>query len=569
MIEIQNLHFAYRSSAGEIPVLKGVDLSFREGESVALIGANGSGKTTLIRCINGLLKPSEGDVRVDGLSVREADQMLRIRRRVGMVFQNPDDQIVSAQVERDVAFGLENIGVPTGEMQERVSDVLARLGLARYRSHAPHLLSGGERQRLALAGVLAMRPRYLLLDEPTALLDPAGRRALLAILKELHDAAEVTPIAVTQIPEEAAEMDRVVALADGQVVLDGTPEEVFSEADQLRQMGLGLPASAEIAHRAGISGRLPLSPDGLVDRLSAPSRVTQGATSDHGQAPCGPPVVVARGLRHVYNPGLLTEIVGLGGLDLELAGGSVVAMVGPSGSGKSTFAQHLNGLLQPTSGSLKVCGFDLAETKDLRVLRQRVGLIFQFPEAQLFADTVSADVSFGPTNLGLDDVEGRVGRALEEVGLSPQRFGQRNPFALSGGEKRRVAIAGVLAMRPEVLVLDEPTAGLDASGVTEIENLLEELNRQGATLILITHDMDVVARLADRVIALEAGRIGFDLSPEDALSERDRLVGLQLDLPEAVQVAEALRERGWGIPREALTVEAVARSLKELLEGSP
>ena len=562
MIELRDLCFSYQTPTGDLPVLRGIDLVFREGESVSLIGANGSGKTTLIRCLNGLLQPTAGDVRVDGLSVCDASQIHEIRRRVGMVFQNPDDQIVSAQVEREIAFGLENLGVPSEEMQGRVRDVLNRFSLDRYRVHPPHLLSGGERQRLAIASVLAMRPRYLLLDEPTALLDPGSRRLLLELLSDLHRSGEVTPILITQNPGEAARSDRVIAISEGQVVLDGTPSELFSRADALKQVGLGLPAAADIAARVGLRPPMPPSPEGLAERLSPPrgkSLVRDLPTSTPVQA--GPGIIEAHGLRHVYNPGLSTETVALHRLDLEVATGSHLSLVGPSGSGKSTLAQHLNGLLEATEGELSVCGISVPETKDLRDLRRRVGLIFQFPEAQLFADTVSDDVAFGPMNLGMEGVEERVQQALRDVGLVPERFLSRSPFGLSGGEKRRVAIAGVLAMRPEVLILDEPTAGLDPSGSREIEGLLARLKAEGTTLLMVSHDMDCVAHLSDRVVALDGGRLCFDASPAAAFADRERLLRLSLDVPEAVQVAEALRKTGLPIPPGALTVEAVARSL--------
>jgi energy-coupling factor transport system ATP-binding protein len=562
VIELHDLSFSYQTPKGDIPVLQGVDLAFREGESVSLIGANGSGKTTLIRCLNGLLRPSDGDVRVDGLSVRDSSQIHEIRRCVGMVFQNPDDQIVSAQVEREVAFGLENLGVPSEEMHGRVRDVLDRFSLDRYRVHPPHLLSGGERQRLAIASVLAMRPRYLLLDEPTALLDPGSRGLLLHLLDELHRSGEITPILVTQNPSEAARSDRVIAMDGGRVALDGPPEEVFPQADTLGRMGLGLPAAADVAARIGLGPPLPLSPEALAERL----RGTRDGSPDRdvrrsSPAATGTAIIEARGLRHVYNPGLPTETIGLHGLDLEVASGSLVSLIGPSGSGKSTFAQHLNGLLEATEGELTVCGVSVPDTKDLRDLRRRVGLIFQFPEAQLFADTVYEDVAFGPRNLGMEGVDERVRQALADVGLIPERFLSRSPFGVSGGEKRRVAIAGVLAMRPDILILDEPSAGLDPSGTREIEGLLARLEAEGTTVLLISHDMDCVAHLSDRVVALESGRLTFDESPAGAFADRDRLLRLSLDVPEAVKVADAVRMRGIGVPMEALTVEAVARSL--------
>jgi energy-coupling factor transporter ATPase len=562
VIEIRHLSFRYKPTSE--PVLKDISISFQHGESVAIIGANGSGKTSLIRCINGLHLPSEGEVSVDELRVGDPDTIHEVRARVGMVFQNPDDQIVSAQVEREIAFGLENIGVRTDEMTSRVERILDRLDLVRYRYHSPHLLSGGERQRLAIAGALVMRPRYLLMDEPTSLLDPGSRRTLLELLEELRSDEGITPIVVTQNPEEAARSDRVVVLHQGNLVLDGPPQMVFSDIPQLTRMGLAAPFTAWVAHQVNLAAPLPLYPGDLVDRLPGPVR-TKISKEKSMTIPPGRCIIAASHLYHVYNQGLPGEIAALQDLNLEANLGSCMALIGPGGSGKSTFAQHLNGLLLPTSGNLNVGNLRIGPDADLRALRRQVGLIFQFPEAQLFAETVREDVAFGPKNLALDDIDSRVMMALTEVGLEPQTYLDRSPFALSGGEKRRVAIAGVLSMRPEILVMDEPTAGLDPSGALEITNLLKRLNKEGTTLILITHDMDLVAQLSHRLVALDRGRIAFNGTPFEAFREPQRLSHLSLDLPEAARLASTLRASGWPIPEEAITAPAVMRAIHGLI----
>ena len=563
MIELHDLSFAYPTPAGPFPVLRNITLTFQEGVSVAILGANGSGKTPLLRCLNGLVRPTGGDVCIDGHSVRDPQHISTVRQRVGMVFQNPDDQIVSAQVEREVAFGLENLGVPTPDMRRRVADILDRFDLDRYRRHAPHLLSGGERQRLALASVIAMRPRYLLLDEPTALLDPAGRQDLLTLLAELHTTGEVTPLMVTQIPSEAVAASRVVVLHRGQIALDGSPSQVFSRDNRLREIGLAPPLAVQIAARVHLPPPFPLTPNELVSRLPAPSADAAPPEPDPTSPPDTRPIVQTHALRHVYTPGLPTETLALNDLDLSIPTGAIVSLIGPSGSGKSTFAQHLNGLLRPTSGRLTVCDLDLTALRDFKPLRRRVGLIFQFPEAQLFADTVFDDVAFGPKNLGLSDLDSRVPEALQQVGLIPDAYLTRSPLTLSGGEKRRVAIAGVLAMHPDLLIMDEPTAGLDPSGAREIETLARRLKSDGCTLLVITHDMDLAARLSDRIVALQNGRLSFDTTPREAFSDPTRLHALHLDLPEPAHIASALRTKGWPIPPGALTPDALIHHLRQ------
>lgn len=253
MIQIRNLK--YQITHPPLEILKGIDLDFSAGESIALMGPNGSGKTTLVRCLNGLLQPTDGEVRVDGLPVDDA-HLFEIRRKVGLVFQNPENQIVSSTVEREIAFGPENIGVPHAEMVAIVEQMLDRFNLRQYRRKPPHLLSGGEKQRLALAAVMAMQPQYLILDEPTSLLDPVMQQAILDLLTNLHQASQARPLAerlttilITQFPEEALIAQRLIVMHQGRVVLDDTPEKIFQQVELLTQLGLGVPVEFEIAQK--------------------------------------------------------------------------------------------------------------------------------------------------------------------------------------------------------------------------------------------------------------------------------------------------------------------------------
>lgn len=260
MIQIRNLKFHVNYPPLEI--LNGINLDISTGESIALMGPNGSGKTTLVRCINGLLQPTAGEILVDGLPVRDDEHIFKIRRKVGLVFQNPENQIVSSTVEREIAFGLENIGVPHTEMVARVEQMLERFNLGQYRRKPPHLLSGGEKQRLALAAVMAMQPQYLILDEPTSLLDPVTQQAILEIIQELHRADRALPAAerlstilITQFPEEALIAHRLIVLHQGRVVLDDSPEVIFQQVDLLADLGLGVPVEFEIARKMIANGQ--------------------------------------------------------------------------------------------------------------------------------------------------------------------------------------------------------------------------------------------------------------------------------------------------------------------------
>lgn len=277
-----------------------------------------------------------------------------------------------------------------------------------------------------------------------------------------------------------------------------------------------------------------------------------------------PPLIATEALEHLYNRGLPTERRAVAGVDVAFGRGTFTALIGASGSGKTTFVQHLNGLLRPVRGRVLVDGVDIGRRGvDLRRIRQRVGLVFQFAEFQVFEETVSEDVAFGPRNMGWDKgrIAGAVHRALEQVGLDPASFGPRSPLTLSGGEKRRVAIAGVLAMQPEALVLDEPLAGLDPRGGAQMEGLLQALHADGRTLLLVAHDMDLVARLAQRVIVMDRGRIHLDGTPHQVFQDGAELTALGLDLPDAVRIADALRARGWPVRPDAMTLEEIAADL--------
>ena len=557
VIQVRNLTFSY----GDLTVLRNISVDLDFGQSVAILGPNGSGKSTFLRCLNGLLQPDAGDVLVDGLSTTDPSQVVDIRRRVGLLFQNPDEQIVSAIVDSDIAFGLENLGVPHEEMIDRVEQAIARFQLDEYRNRSTHALSGGERQRLALAGVWAVQPRFLLLDEPTALLDSRAGLASLDLIFALPEDG-VTPIVVTHDADAAARADRLLILSDGAIVEDGPSQIVLSGASNLSHHGLDTTLPARIARSLGQGDPLPVTLDNLAQTLPGhpvpatlpPSR-TRLATS---------PVVEATGVSHVYNEDLPDETRALDGVDLTIEEGERVAVVGPSGSGKSTFALHLNGLLFPSEGRLTVFGRSVSpslSSSEALQLRRDVGLIFQFPETQLFAETVAKDIAFGPQNLGLSDIDGRVDRALDEVGLAPDVYRARNPLTLSGGEKRRVAIAGVLVTNPRLVVLDEPTAALDPTAAADFDELLDRLGSDGVTILMITHDLDRASRVCDRIIAFNGGRVAFAEPPQKAFVDRDRLSSLGLVPPQVVRLADDLRATGCPIPLDVLTEDQIVAAL--------
>lgn len=540
---------------GDSVALDDVTLEVCRGERVCVLGANGSGKSTLASVICGLLAPDEGDVELAGHAVctggvPDLAAYRDARRQLGLVFQNPDDQIVTSVVADDVAFGPENLGVPRAQISVRVARELRRVAMEKYAHADPSRLSGGQRQRVCIAGALAMEPAVLVLDEPSSLLDVRGRAAIMRVMGRLA-AAGATLVHVTHFMDEALAADRVVVMQHGHVALEGTPDEVFAakNAQVIEALGLEMPFEARLAvalRQAGAAG-------GAI--------ATPGAPSDEKPAACAacahtaePLAILARDLGFSYGPGAQA----LDGVSLEVPVRATTAIVGQTGSGKSTLLRLLCGLEAADAGSLTVCGINAATKRGRRQVRRAVGYVMQHPERQLFAQTVAEDVAFGPRNQGLSavEVEGRVAHALDLVGLADRR--DASPFELSGGQQRLAAIAGVLAMEPELLVLDEPTAGLDPRGRARLRALMADLAAHGVTLLQVTHSMEDAAR-ADHVVVLDQSHVLAAGTPAEVFCPANEpqltAVGLGLPRPLAYACEHALDAR-------PLTLEALVAALR-------
>jgi len=475
MITLENICFAYPGSA---PVLEDISFTIESGSSVAVMGPNGSGKTTLAFLLKGILAPTGGRITVDGVSAGNETARDELMRQVGLVFQNPENTIVATTVEAELAFGLENLGVPRDEMIIRIEEALERFQLVRYRHTNPSHLSGGEKQRLALASVMIMEPSCLVLDEPTALLDPPGRRMVKTYLRNLVERG-TTIIHITQFMDEAGEADRLIVLDDGGVTHDGRPCDILPRLAGYRSCGY--------APR-------PLSP------LNGTARERSSHTNDRA-------LVTFNNTVFTYDPGTPFQHTALEDITLPVRRRSATVVLGPSGSGKTTFLELAAGLTKPTAGSVAVDGVPVR------------AMAFQLPEDQIFGQDVASYVAFGPRNIGVSggELDRAVNEVLEMVGLDPSRYINRDPLSLSGGEKRLIALAGVLAMRPGLLVLDEPTAGLDWEGMTWVAKCLESFCKEGGTLLFSTHDFEVVHTLAEYALVLVDGRIETEGRCRDVL----------------------------------------------------
>ncbi len=559
-IEIKDVSYSYQQSGREpLLAVQDVNLDIASGSHTAVLGRNGSGKSTLARMINALEQPTEGTIIVSGRAASQEENIWEIRRLCGMVFQNPDNQIIGTTVEEDVAFGPENLGFPQADIRRAVDEALATVGLSEQALKAPHLLSGGQKQKLAIAGILAMKPTCLILDEATSMLDPISRQEFMELVCCLIRNEGMTVINITHNMEEVLLADRVTVMGEGRLVATGTPAEVFDKVSLIKREGLDVPVHSDIAHELSERLQIPLRPvesatwamalDAVRRLLNESAATPQGRqrlrelAAEHAdldvkdgqtdqEAASRETVISVKNLSYTYSPGTVLATGALNDVSFDVRRGELLGIVGHSGSGKSTLIQHLNGLLRTQTGEVNVLGLNASNNADIRKIRQKVGLLFQYPEHQLFEETVFQDIAFGPKRMKLEtaEVEARVRKAARIVGLDDDDL-ERSPFELSGGQKRRAAIAGVLAMEPDVLILDEPAAGLDPAGRDEILGYAEQLRDLGVTVVLVSHSMEDIARLADRVLVLRQGAVQAFGRPAEVFADEAALAVAGLAVP--------------------------------------
>ena len=632
-----------------LSALSALDFSIEDGSFVCILGHNGSGKSTLAKLFNALQLPSEGTILVSGMDSREEKNIFPIRREVGMVFQNPDNQIIASVVEEDVGFGPENIGLPTDEIWHRVNNALSAVHMEAYRLKSPNHLSGGQKQRVAIAGTLAMEPKTIVLDEPTAMLDPSGRKEVLESVLELKRKKGISIILITHYMEEAVDADRILLMDSGKLVMDGSPREVFQNVERLREYRMDVPLITELAHKLQKKGfpiektilkkeeleeeLFKLKEEGFVlqecvtkkdlpgledgssakensdtasvlqeisgkEQESKPEKeadiqeeaevVQKDADIKDEKPEAGDYIVEVNHLSAIFQEGTAMESFALKDLSMKIRRGSLTAVIGHTGSGKSTLVQHLNGLIKAKSGEIFVSfrenpplvksgksflffkgkktviekkgRLSLSEEGfDYRALRFKVGLVFQYPEYQLFEETVLEDVMFGPLNQGKkrEDAEVLAKEALASLGIGEELYA-KSPFELSGGQKRKVAIAGVLAMGPELLILDEPTAGLDPAGRDELFEEIAGLRKNYAmTILLVSHSMDDVARYADEVLVLHQGELKIEGKVEEVFSRKEELEDMGLGLPQIRALLFDLKRNGLDMQLGNTVEEAV------------
>jgi len=552
MISIENLTYYYPDS--EEAALDNINLTVEEGEFILLLGPSGCGKSTLVQCLNGIIpKVAGGDLTgeifINKKNVRD-HKVYQLSTDVGLVFQNPDTQLFGLTVEEDVAFGPENLGIEREGIRARVKHSLETVGLKDLKDRFTFTLSGGEKQRTAIAGNLAMEPKILVLDEPTSDLDPAGTKEVFETLKHLNRDRRITIILIEhKIDEVMGLADRSVVMDKGRIILDGNTYDIFSQdLDVLEEIGIHLP------QLMGISSLLEVSPsyDDIVSGLGS----LNGSFKDLPAAshPArGPLQVVFENVEFGYHDANLA----LKGVNLEIGRGEFVALIGPNGSGKTTLLSCLIGLNRPTAGRILIDGQDIRK-RGVAEQAQVVGYLFQNPDYQLFTDTVYEEVAFGLKNRQSrpDDIEKRVDQALEMMELSVYR--DRHPHSLSRGQRQRLAVASILSMEPDIIVLDEPTTGQDRGHLNKFLARMKMLNEAGKTIILISHDMGVVAEYASRTIVMKDGGILMDAGTREVFSRPDILKGASIEPHLLARACNDVREGGRDIP-VLLTVEELER----------
>ena len=575
-IEINNLSFKY--PRGDEYVLKNINLKVKEGEFLLLMGPSGCGKTTLVNTINGIIPHviegvREGSVLVFGKDVKETP-IKNISETVGTVFQNPETQFFTMTVEEELAFGPENLNVPPEEIKDRIREAIEYVGIEDLLDKDIMSLSGGQKQRVAIASILTMKPKILILDEPTSDLDPEGAAEVLATVKRLNELLNSTILLIEHRLEEVSKhVDRVIVMNEGKIIAQGTPRKVFNDTEMLESIGIRPPQSSQVVVELKKRGfNIPnialtveeavMALRNLINNNLKTSPLKKIEIKDRTQYKIKEeniPEIEIKNLWHLYPDGTLA----LRGINLTIHKGEFIGIIGQNGAGKSTLVSHLIGLLHPSQGYVKLYGRDVTKLPVSEIARH-IGFIFQDPDLMLFQSTVWDEIAFGPRNMGLDEEEVRK-RVEESIDMMRLKgYEKRHPHALSRGQRHRVAIASVLSMRPEILIADEPTTGQDYGATKKYLELLKRLNEEGKTIIVISHDMKTIAKYVDRVIVLKKGRILLDGPTRKIFEKVDLLASTNIDPPQVTQISLNLKE--FGIP-VALTVEELVDTITELLRG--
>lgn len=570
MFEVNQISYAH-PMPGSLPhrALRNINFHVDQGEYIAIVGANGSGKTTLARHLNGLLIPQQGEVLVNSLNTNQKNNLHKIHQLVGMVFQHPQEQMIATTVEEDVAFGPENLGLTTAAIRERVQSALTAVEMWDQRTRSPQHLSAGQMQRVALAGILAMQPECVIFDEVSAMLDPGGRREVLESIEKLH-AQGITIITISHFMEEAALADRILGLSKGKLVFDGSPRSLFEDSALLQVLNLDHPRIFSFSQQLKKwipSLHSPMTLSEFESQITTLEVPIQFPNLDSSLLLCNsaPPLIEAKDLSFSYLINTPLAQSALNNIDLQIGENSFHGLIGATGSGKSTLLQHFNGLYFPQRGNLRVGNFQVDKNVDFLALRRFAGIVFQNPEYQLFEQYVGDEIAYGLRLMGItgDQLRQRVRTAMDTVGLEFETFKDRMTLALSGGEKRKVALASTLALNPTLLLLDEPTAGLDPFARREILAEMRNLHASGKTMIVSSHQLEDLALLTDHATLLANGSVVASQESDMLLSNHGLLEENAMIAPIAAQMAKVLRSKGYLLPENIIISQQLIASFEQ------
>jgi len=560
-IELQNVSFTYWEA--EEPSLRDINLEVEAGQFVLITGPTGAGKSTFLMLLNGLIPhllhgKLTGKVLINGQDTK-TKTVSELATQVGITFEDPDTQIVSLTVEDDAAFGPSNSGVEREEIHRRVQDALSRTRLSGMKERNPFTLSGGQKQGLAIAGVLAMKPKILALDEPLSMLDPVGREMVIEILKDLAKNSGSTVIIAEQNPEPFLDLaDRILVFDGGRVIKDGPVREVFEDVDKLSEIGVKIPAMVAVFRELRNHGYFPQDFPLTVKEAVALLKPLVGdkpppETSSSEDNDDKEPIIITSNVQHRYNE----TVMALRGVDLEIQANTITAILGQNGCGKTTLAKHLVNVLSPTNPEAKVlvAGLDIFQTSQ-RQLLEHINYVFQNPDDQLFQDSVESEIAYGPKNMGMkkDQIDENVEYALNFFSLSD--FREIPPKQLERGLRTKTAIASIVAMDPTILIIDEPTTGLDILDSITIFEMLQNLVEAGKTVVFISHEMDLVARFAQQVFVMHEGEIMLHGSPTKLFADQENLKHLSLTPPDIYKLC---LELGWPLWKSLKTPTDLAQ----------
>lgn len=561
LIEVKDLSYTYPQAT--YPAIKNINLEINQGEFILLTGPSGCGKTTFCRVLNGLIPKfyngeMTGKVIVNGLDTADHNTM-ELAQHVGLIFQNPDNQIFALTVEKDIAFGLENLGKSKSEMYKEIDWAADVTGIQDLRQRATHELSGGQKQRLTIASVLAMHPKIIVMDEPTSFLDPVGAEHIFEVLNQLNKELGITIIIIEHRIDIAAKyVDRIIVFDKGEVRSDGIPADILSNEDT-RLIGVGIPRILTLAKRLkdyNLFNHNPLTVDQFYTQVC--THLPASKSNNTSKIPFDmedlsgeyhhKPLIEVKNLTFDY-PG---NVHALTGVDLTIHDGDYVAIMGENGAGKTTLVKHFNGLLRPKTGNVLYNGEDISK-KSVAQLARKIGLVFQSPDDQLFEETVEKEISFALHNFGIKEslIEKRVNWALNLLDI--EQYREKSPFSLSGGERKRVALASVLAWDPDVLVLDEPTIGQDYGQKERLRHFLMQLRTQGKTVVIVTHDVEFVAESQPHIVLMADGDVVTEGSTKQIMTNTAALAECSVAKPEITRLFTRLSD--YGLPGDVVDVD--------------